>query len=146
MYPILTHVMSQQFKDIPIVTKVVASGSKVAKPQGHTAIKNGMKARRDSVAAPTGRKPDWLRARLPSGPEYARVKKNVREHKLATVCEESMCPNIGECWSHGTATLMLMGASAPAPVNSARWIRAIRAAGWTTTSRSRRQNQSRSWI
>ena len=101
--------MTQQFKDIPIVTSGVASGSKVAKPQGHTAIKNGMKARRDSVAAPKGGKPDWLRARLPSGPQYNAVKKNVREHKLATVCEESMCPNIGECWSHGTATLMLMG-------------------------------------
>ena len=96
--------MTQSIKGIPIVT-----GTKVTKPQGHTAIKNGMKARKTSTAAPRGRKPDWLRARLPSGPEFAKVKKNVREHRLATVCEESMCPNMGECWSHGTATLMLMG-------------------------------------
>lgn len=61
----------------------------------------------DAATAP---KPAWLKARIPSGPEYARVKRTVREHRLATVCEESMCPNIGECWSNGTATLMLMGA------------------------------------
>ena len=54
-------------------------------------------------------KPDWLKVRLPSGGRYADVKRTVREHGLATVCEESMCPNIGECWGHGTATLMLMG-------------------------------------
>lgn len=96
--------MREQFKGIPIV-----SGSKVAKPQGFTAIKNGQKSRRGADRPPVGRKPDWLRAKLPSGPDYQAVKKNVREHRLATVCEESMCPNIGECWSHGTATLMLMG-------------------------------------
>ncbi|MES1944596.1 lipoyl synthase [Salinisphaera sp. PC39] len=96
--------MSQTFKGIPVI-----SGSKIEKPNGVRAIKNGIKSRRDSAAVPIGRKPDWLRARLPSGPGYEAVKRNVREHKLATVCEESMCPNIGECWSHGTATLMLMG-------------------------------------
>ena len=96
---------SSQFKGIP----VVSTGSKVRKPQGHTAIKNGMKAGSKAASVPIGRKPDWLRARLPNSPEYQAVKRNVRENKLATVCEESMCPNIGECWSHGTATLMLMG-------------------------------------
>jgi lipoic acid synthetase len=47
---------------------------------------------------------------MPSGTGYQRVRENVREHRLATVCEESMCPNIGECWNNGTATLMIMGA------------------------------------
>jgi lipoic acid synthetase len=60
-------------------------------------------------AAPHGRKPPWLRAKMPSGERYSKVRQNVREHRLATVCEESMCPNIGECWNNGTATLMIMG-------------------------------------
>ncbi len=55
------------------------------------------------------RKPDWLRVRLPSGPEYQRVRKLMRGHRLNTVCEEAMCPNLGECWSRGTATFLLMG-------------------------------------
>jgi lipoic acid synthetase len=46
---------------------------------------------------------------MPSGPGFQQVRENVREHRLATVCEESMCPNIGECWNNGTATLMIMG-------------------------------------
>ena len=55
------------------------------------------------------RKPDWLRVRLPSGPEYQRVKQLMRGHRLHTVCEEAMCPNLGECWSRGTSTFLLMG-------------------------------------
>jgi lipoic acid synthetase len=55
------------------------------------------------------RKPDWLRVRLPAGSEYSRVKNLMRSHALHTVCEEAMCPNIGECWSRGTATFLLMG-------------------------------------
>lgn len=93
-----------EFKGIPVV-----SGAKVQKANGTRAIKNGMKASKQAAAVPIGRKPDWLRARLPTGEGYGQVKANVRKHKLATVCEESMCPNIGECWSHGTATLMIMG-------------------------------------
>lgn len=93
-----------EFKGIPVTT-----GSKIDKPNGTRAIKNGMKASKQAASAPTGRKPDWLRARLPSGEGYSKVRANVRQHKLATVCEESMCPNIGECWSHGTATIMIMG-------------------------------------
>lgn len=54
-------------------------------------------------------KPPWLKARIPAGEKYAAVLRTVRENRLATVCEESMCPNIGECWTAGTATLMLMG-------------------------------------
>ena len=55
------------------------------------------------------RKPDWLRVRLPSGPEYQRVKQLMRGHRLHTVCEEAMCRNLGECWSRGTSTFLLMG-------------------------------------
>jgi len=91
---------------IPITVK---SGDKVRKPQGFTAIRDGIKARRDSTPEPIGRKPDWLRVRLPSGGKYEDVKANVKKHALATVCAESKCPNIGECWSAGTATIMLMG-------------------------------------
>lgn len=54
-------------------------------------------------------KPNWLKAQLPSDPRYYETRKIVNEHRLATVCAESKCPNIGECWSHGTATIMLMG-------------------------------------
>ncbi len=91
---------------IPITVK---SGDKVLKAQGYTAIRDGIKASRGEPIAPIGRKPDWLRVRLPSGGKYEQVKANVHKHRLATVCAESKCPNIGECWSAGTATIMLMG-------------------------------------
>jgi lipoic acid synthetase len=54
-------------------------------------------------------KPRWIRARAPSGPEVARLKMLLREHQLHTVCEEAACPNLGECFRHGTATFMIMG-------------------------------------
>jgi lipoic acid synthetase len=54
-------------------------------------------------------KPDWLKVRAPSGDNYARIKDMLGELKLATVCQEAKCPNMGECWSGGTATFMLMG-------------------------------------
>ncbi len=54
-------------------------------------------------------KPDWLRVRAPSGENYGRIKDMLGELKLATVCQEAKCPNIGECWSGGTATFMLLG-------------------------------------
>ena len=56
-----------------------------------------------------GRKPDWLRVRAPGGETHARLKRLVRQQRLHTVCEEARCPNIGECWSSGTATIMLLG-------------------------------------
>ncbi len=55
------------------------------------------------------RKPRWIRARIPSGPGVTRIKRILRERKLASVCEEGQCPNLGECFSHGTATFMIMG-------------------------------------
>ena len=55
------------------------------------------------------RKPDWLKVRLPSGDGYERVKRLLHSLELPTVCEESRCPNLAECWDGGTATVMLMG-------------------------------------
>ncbi|MDP6968538.1 MAG: lipoyl synthase [Gammaproteobacteria bacterium] len=55
------------------------------------------------------RKPEWLRIKVPSSPEVSRIKGKLREHKLASVCEEANCPNLGECFNHGTATFMIMG-------------------------------------
>ena len=55
------------------------------------------------------RKPEWLRAPLPSGPGYQRVRSLVEEHNLNTVCSSAKCPNMGECWARGTATLMILG-------------------------------------
>ncbi len=55
------------------------------------------------------RKPDWLRARVPAGPGYERLKRIVTEHRLHTVCEEASCPNMGECWGRGVATIMILG-------------------------------------
>lgn len=55
------------------------------------------------------RKPDWLKVRLPSGQAYQKVLKLMRSKGLHTVCEEARCPNLGECWSRGTATFLLMG-------------------------------------
>jgi len=55
------------------------------------------------------RKPDWIRVRMSSSPEVANIKKILRKNKLASVCEEAACPNLAECFSHGTATFMIMG-------------------------------------
>jgi lipoyl synthase len=55
------------------------------------------------------RKPDWLRVKLPVGPEYAKVRKLVDNYKLHTICESGNCPNMGECWGAGTATFMILG-------------------------------------
>lgn len=54
-------------------------------------------------------KPEWLKVRLPGGERYNRIKGRARDLRLHTVCEEAQCPNIGECWSGGTATFMVMG-------------------------------------
>lgn len=57
----------------------------------------------------TTRKPSWLRAKLPSGPGYQAVRNLVDTHQLHTVCQSAQCPNLGECWSRGTATVMILG-------------------------------------
>jgi lipoyl synthase len=106
-----------EFKGIPIIPpQSVRSGEKYVTPQGFTAVKDGIKRAAAEAAPGRGgsitaqRKPPWLRAKLASGAGFESVKSNVREHRLSTVCEEAKCPNIGECWNAGTATIMLMGA------------------------------------
>jgi lipoyl synthase len=116
-----------EFKGIPILqppppaSTPTRSGDKYTTAHGFAAIKDGVKssalsrtaaalgAGAPGLAAPL-RKPPWLRARLASGKQFTAVKQIVREHRLSTVCEEAKCPNIGECWNAGTATIMLMGA------------------------------------
>jgi lipoyl synthase len=55
------------------------------------------------------RKPSWLKVKAPGGPNYLRLKRMMRELDLHSVCEEAHCPNVGECWEHGTATFMILG-------------------------------------
>tara|TARA_B100000686_G_scaffold142578_1_gene150022 strand:+ start:591 stop:1556 length:966 start_codon:yes stop_codon:yes gene_type:complete len=55
------------------------------------------------------KKPDWIRVKIPVSPEIIHIKDKLRKHKLASVCEEASCPNLGECFSNGTATFMIMG-------------------------------------
>ena len=100
------------FKGIPIVRAATAGGSgrKYVTPQGFTAIRDGIKQSAAAEPLVVGRKPRWLRAPMPAGARFESVRTIVREHRLSTVCEEAKCPNIGECWNAGTATLMLMGA------------------------------------
>ena len=95
----------QKLRDIPIVE----SGKKYRTDEGFSAIKNGVKHRRDAEPLVHGQKPRWLRAKMPSGPGYSSTRDIVHTHRLSTVCEESMCPNIGECWNAGTATIMVLG-------------------------------------
>lgn len=57
----------------------------------------------------TKRKPKWLKAKVPGGPGYERLRAIMDEHKLHTVCEEAGCPNMGECWSRGVSTIMILG-------------------------------------
>jgi lipoic acid synthetase len=62
-----------------------------------------------TVVQPRDPKPDWLKVRAPGSPSYLRLKGLMRDLNLHTVCEEARCPNIGECWNHGTATFMILG-------------------------------------
>ncbi|MEX1139492.1 MAG: lipoyl synthase [Bacteroidota bacterium] len=59
--------------------------------------------------SPAPRRPDWLKAKIPGGENYARIKNLVDHQRLHTVCEEARCPNLGECWNSGTATFMILG-------------------------------------
>jgi lipoic acid synthetase len=60
-------------------------------------------------ASTLGRKPPWLKMKMPAGPEYAKLMKLVTDQQLHTVCQSAKCPNMGECWAAGTATLMILG-------------------------------------
>ncbi len=94
-----------KLSQIPVV---VESGKKYTTSSGIVAIKDGIKSTESTnVRLP---KPAWLKMVNAVDPNYVKVKSVVHEHRLSTVCEEAKCPNIAECWSHGTATIMLMGA------------------------------------
>jgi lipoic acid synthetase len=85
----------------------IHSGQKFTNSRGITAIKDGIKA--GGGGSERLPKPDWLRVRIRGGETYEAVRAIVSRHGLATVCEEAKCPNMSECWSSGTATIMLMG-------------------------------------
>ncbi|HEX3846523.1 MAG TPA: lipoyl synthase [Steroidobacteraceae bacterium] len=88
-----------------------ATGGAGAEAEGGKAETSGTaaEAAASAGAARPLRKPPWLRAPFAAGKQFSAVKGIVREHRLSTVCEEAKCPNIGECWNAGTATIMLMG-------------------------------------
>ncbi len=73
----------------------------------HRSVRHPEKAHRPP--SPIQRKPDWIRVRAPTSPIYHETRALMRANKLATVCEEAACPNIGECWSQRHATMMIMG-------------------------------------
>src|SRR5882757_8576069 len=62
-----------------------------------------------SSTPPVGRKPPWLKMKMPGGEEFAKLYNLVNDHRLHTVCQSAKCPNMGECWAAGTATLMILG-------------------------------------
>jgi lipoic acid synthetase len=87
------------------------SPSEVMYPAG-PATDGGLAAIGDPIpenAGPDGRRPEWLKVRVGAGQTYADVKRLMRSEALHTVCEEARCPNLGECWSLGTATFMIGG-------------------------------------
>lgn len=90
---------------IPVVN--IASGEKYTNERGMRVIKDGVKA--SAGGSERLPKPPWLRTRIQQSATFEKVRGIVHEHRLATVCEEAKCPNMGECWSAGTATIMLMG-------------------------------------
>lgn len=96
----------QTFRDIAIV---VDSGQKYKTAQGFSAIRDGVKANAKTTSPARIKKPSWLKIRAESSPKFNQVKQLVTQHQLSTVCEEAKCPNMNECWSHGTATIMLLG-------------------------------------
>jgi len=63
----------------------------------------------EKTKIPLGKRPDWLKVKLPTGDNYSDVRNLMRNNKLNTVCEEARCPNIAECWNHRTATFMILG-------------------------------------
>ena len=72
----------------------------------HLLLSNGPDA---TLSTTMGRKPSWLKMKMPGGEGYANLKRLVDSHRLHTVCQSAKCPNMGECWSAGTATLMILG-------------------------------------
>jgi lipoyl synthase len=73
------------------------------------ATRDRVRAGSEAAAAPAQRRPDWIRVRAPSGETVEWLRELMRSKSLHTVCEEAMCPNMGECWGSGTATFLMMG-------------------------------------
>jgi lipoic acid synthetase len=90
-----------------ITATQIDSGEKFTNDRGMRVIKDGIKS--SNMGGQRLAKPDWLKMRIQNSPKFEAVRSIVHEHRLATVCEEAKCPNMSECWSAGTATIMLMG-------------------------------------
>jgi lipoic acid synthetase len=75
----------------------------------HTPTRDRIKLDDIQLAPVPQRRPDWIRVRAPMGESYENIKRLMRSKSLHTVCEEAMCPNIGECWGAGTATFLMLG-------------------------------------
>jgi len=97
--------MATKLSDIPIV---VESGQKYINDVGVKAIKDGVRStvNQQKEAIP---KPAWMKIKPATSEKVKKIKSMMDEHKLSTVCQEAKCPNLNECWSHGTATIMVMG-------------------------------------
>jgi len=93
-------------KDKTITAQTVTSLEAGVKQLGESKI---ARSPVNFAEAPVLRKPSWIRVRIPSGNAVAKLKSQLRENRLITVCEEASCPNIHECFSHGTATFMILG-------------------------------------
>jgi lipoyl synthase len=92
--------------DKTIATQTIASLETGVKQLGESKI---ARSPVQFAEAPVLRKPSWIRVRIPAGNAVAKLKAQLRENRLVTVCEEASCPNIHECFSHGTATFMILG-------------------------------------
>ena len=97
--------MSKKLSEIPIV---VESGRKYVNDAGIMAIKDGVRSTVNQQIEAIA-KPDWMKIKLVTSDKVEKIKSMMQEQKLSTVCQEAKCPNLHECWSHGTATIMVMG-------------------------------------
>src|SRR5690349_9018646 len=92
----------------PSTSSLAAEGGAARKDSmADPGLRHPEKAHRPESAVP--RKPPWIRVKAPTSPEYHGTRRLMRELHLNTVCEEAACPNIGECWKHGHATVMILG-------------------------------------
>ncbi|MDR2012957.1 MAG: lipoyl synthase [Rhodanobacter sp.] len=98
--------MSDSSRTIPLTPTDTVSAQATVKQVGHDKIARN---RAGFATAPLLRKPAWIRVRIPPGNEVARLKSQLRENRLVTVCEEASCPNIHECFGKGTASFMILG-------------------------------------
>jgi lipoic acid synthetase len=90
-----------------VLVEVVGGGMADGRDIRDRAARHPEKAHR--ADAPVARKPDWIRVKAPTSEGYRRTRDILRANRLVTVCEEAGCPNVGECWSQGHATMMIMG-------------------------------------